>query len=905
MENTEKIEPESILKGILFFSSVKEGIYDYSFPLNENISSFNIDKTTSLSLPLFEYLCLNSIKQLIIKEKKINTDLLIITDQFLLDQNCKEILLKNNANHKKNIIICIQNPNNLKWSLIAFLDLENQIKGYFDINNKRPIIAKILSSNLNSDEDDFILNDTMDKLENSFDFKSPDDIQFEVDSFNISEQPNTGIFLLNFITGLIVQEDSKLFEFIKKLYDEGTNNTNSESIYYFNTFNNISQEMINICKRYGQEFSDYLQKNNINIGLDDDLNSEDEEEALKIMEKENEEAKSMMRQKERKLRQKLYKQKLREKDMVMYKEFGVIKEEDNESESESIDYFGKMKEEERIKKSQILNNVNVNININVNNNSNNINNGNDNNNQNIEEIKTNIFKEGKEIKINNKSQSEKKIKLTGLLELKEAIQEFESEQDLVKNTEENINQKKDEIKNNKNKTNIEQNEVENKQDKQDKKSTIPKVKKIPKDEKDKKEIILMNKKDKKKTNNKANNNNNNNVFKIENLELKKRASVPKSQIKVKKLQLEFKNPNSKITENLKKSFTSTKRPETKDLIKEKSQKEKPKQDDLFITVNNNKNNNNSNILLTKKRSTPLKEINNNNKVIVKKAESDDIINQYKSKLPEQISINININSNNFKTFNHNNNSKNSKEEEKNTKILSKENKKENNNNSNSIPINKEPKDNLSRKVTDLNNIINPKNLTKKNSNKLNKKSNSKIIKSNQESQIPYARKKSNSSSNKSEEANNPTKKEKEIKSIKNKIKPFFKEDEKIEEKTILNTSTTDTPSNILPPPKIVEKNDFIGIINKENKEEKLSSNINIENITNDVSEKDKKSELSDKSYPGREKRNRELKKKNEKVYPPGKLRNSHRYQYGKLDQEAADKICGCIGEQAIDSCNIF
>jgi hypothetical protein len=73
------------------------------------------------------------------------------------------------------------------------LDLENQIKGYFDINNKRPIIAKILSSNLNSDEDDFILNDTMDKLENSFDFKSPDDIQFEVDSFNISEQPNTGI----------------------------------------------------------------------------------------------------------------------------------------------------------------------------------------------------------------------------------------------------------------------------------------------------------------------------------------------------------------------------------------------------------------------------------------------------------------------------------------------------------------------------------------------------------------------------------------------------------------------------------------------------------------------------------------------------------------------------------------
>ena len=888
-ENNEKIVPESILKNILFFSSAKEGLYDYSIPLSENISSFNLDKRTPLAYPFFEYLCLNTLKQLIIQKKKINTDILIITDQFLLEQNCKEILLKNNANHKKNIIICIQNQNNLKWNLIAFLDLENQIKNYFDINKKRPIIAKILSSNINSDEDDFILNDTMDKLETSFDFKSPDDIQFEVDSFNISEQPNTGIFLLNFISGLITQEDSNLFNFIKKLYEEGTNNTNSESVFYFNTFNNISEEIINICENYHQEFNEYLKNNNIN--LDDELNSDEEEEALKIMEKENEEAKSLMRQKERKMRQKLYKQKLREKDMEMYKEFGVIKEEDNESESESIDYFSKMKEEERIKKSQILNNLNVNININLNNNSNNDNNININNNQNIEEIKPNILKVDEDLQIKKQSQSEKKIKLTGLLELKEAIQEFESEQDLVKNTEENINHKKDEIKNNNKKINPEQNEVVD--NKKEKKNLIPKSKKITKDEKDKK--------DKKKVNN---NKTNNNIFKIENIELKKRASVPKSQIKVKKLQLDFKDSNQKLTENLKKSFTKTKIPEDKDLFKEKGKKEKSqKHDDLFISTNNNK------ILLTKKRSTPLKEINNNSKIIIKKAQSDNIINNnYKSKEPDQININININSNNFKNFNNNiNNSKHYKEEqEKNIKILNKERKENNNINSNNIPINKEPRDNLSRKVTDLNNIINPKNLSKRNSNKLNKKSNSKAsVKSNQESQIPYSTKKSNSSSNKSDDTNNSTKKEKEIKSIKNKIKPFFKEEEKIEEKTILNTSITDTPSKILPPPKIVEKNNFINFINKENIEKKISGNINIENITNDVSEKDKKSEISNKSYTGREKRNRELNKKNEKINPPGKMRNSHRYQYGKLDQEAADKICGCIGEQASDFCNIF
>ena len=183
------------------------------------------------------------------EEKKINKDILIITDQFLLKENCKEIFLKNNANKKKNIIICIQSNQTLKWNLIAFLNLEEQIKNYFDINNKKPITAKVLSSNTNSDEDDFILNDTMDKLETSFDFKSPDDIQFEVDSFNINAQPNTGIFLLNFINGLIIQENSEISDFIKKLFDEGSNNPNSESSFYFNTFNNISQEMNNAFDR--------------------------------------------------------------------------------------------------------------------------------------------------------------------------------------------------------------------------------------------------------------------------------------------------------------------------------------------------------------------------------------------------------------------------------------------------------------------------------------------------------------------------------------------------------------------------------------------------------------------------------------------------------------------------------
>ena len=908
MENSEKKDIESILKNILFFTSIRDGFFDYNIPIKSELEKFNSDKSIEPSLFLFEYICYKLLKNTLISNKTINPETIIITDQFLCSENSKELFIKYKATYKKNIIICIQNSQTLKWTIIAFLNLEEQIKNYFDINNKKPIKAKILSSNLNSDEDDIVLNATMDKLEYAFDFKSPDDIQFEVDSFNIYDQPNSGIFLLNFIKELMLQDESKISDFIQKIYDEVSNMGNQGNKYYFNIFNNISEEMNNMYNIYNQELNEFLKNNNININLDDELNSDEEEEALKIMEKENEEAKHLMRQKERKLRQKLYKQKLIDKNTVMYKEFGVIKEEDNESESESIDFFGKMKEkeEERLKykenlskknymnNNKILNNVNVNININVN------------NSQSIDEIKTNIFKTDKDIQIKNQSKSEKNIKLNVL---EEALEEFELEQEPIKNTEENIKQKKEEIKEikesnqketqTKDITNI-LNKLEEKEKEKSRdfeinntKAKTPitnqstKEKKIP-NEKNKKE---ENKKEKKKANK---SNININIFRNENIDLKKRGSVPKTQIKIKKLNLDFKCPNTndnnnKTIEKLKKSFTNMRRPDNKDLFKEKEEE----------------NNNNS---LLKKKSIPIKEIKNTN--------SKEILITKNSKEIKQINSNTNNNAKNAKNnaqkkININKN----KEEEKNSKIINKEKE----NPINSVSINKEPKDNLSKKNANLNIIMKTKNLSKKNSEKYNNnKSNSKTIKTNQESHQSYTTKKSASSSNKSEETDSLNN-DKEIKSIKRKIKPFIKQSESIEEKATLNVSLTDNPINMLPPQKIVERNALLDLrrkekqkdykdissVNSTKKESDYSSNINIENIGNDFSETEKKSEFSDKSYVGRERIRKSNVKRFEKINPPGKIRNSKRYEYSSLDREDTNKICGCIGEQANGFCIVF
>ena len=909
MENSEKKDIESILKNILFFTSIRDGFFDYNIPIKSELEKFNSDKSIEPSLFLFEYICYKLLKNTLISNKTINPETIIITDQFLCSENSKELFIKYKATYKKNIIICIQNSQTLKWTIIAFLNLEEQIKNYFDINNKKPIKAKILSSNLNSDEDDIVLNATMDKLEYAFDFKSPDDIQFEVDSFNIYDQPNSGIFLLNFIKELMLQDESKISDFIQKIYDEVSNMGNQGNKYYFNIFNNISEEMNNMYNIYNQELNEFLKNNNININLDDELNSDEEEEALKIMEKENEEAKHLMRQKERKLRQKLYKQKLIDKNTVMYKEFGVIKEEDNESESESIDFFGKMKEkeEERLKykenlskknymnNNKILNNVNVNININVN------------NSQSIDEIKTNIFKTDKDIQIKNQSKSEKNIKLNVL---EEALEEFELEQEPIKNTEENIKQKKEEIKeikeNNQKETQTKDitnilNKLEEKEKEKSRDFEINNTKaKTPITNQSPKEKKILNEKNKKEENKKekkkANKSNINiNIFRNENIDLKKRGSVPKTQIRIKKLNLDFKCPNTndnnnnKTIEKLKKSFTNMRRPDNKDFFKEKEEE----------------NNNNS---LLKKKSIPIKEIKNTN--------SKEIIITKNLKEIKQINSNTNNNTKNAKNnvpkkININKN----KEEEKNSKIINKEKE----NPINSISINKEPKDNLSKKNANLNIIMKTKNLSKKNSEKYNNnKSNSKTIKTNQESHQSYTTKKSASSSNKSEETDSLNN-DKEIKSIKRKIKPFIKQSESIEEKATLNVSLTDNPINMLPPQKIVERNALLDLrrkekqkdykdistVNSTKKESDYSSNINIENIGNDFSETEKKSEFSDKSYVGRERIRKSNVKRFEKINPPGKIRNSKRYEYSSLDREDTNKICGCIGEQANGFCIVF
>ena len=417
---------ESKINSIFFFPSIKNGLYDYKIPIKSDLKSFIDNKKFELPSSLLEYILYKIIKKQTLNKNFINKDIALITEKYLTIFKNRNNLINSN---KKHLIILFQGEKTKKWNLIIFLKFMEQIRNNINLGLKLPIITKIISSNMNSDDDNYILNKTMDELENIFDFKMPDDVNFEVDSINISENINTSIFLINLIDGLISKNDIYLNSFIKELFNEkmisSINDKNNISeiknnyINHFNSLCKINVNLENILFDYENELNEYLLNINNNKEINtlnnfqnniDELNSEDEEEALRIMEEHIKESKRIKKEKIETLN---YNKKLNLEGVNI---FGVIKEEDNESSSNSIETLSHNRKKIKKEKFKIesRNNDKKNKSFNINNN----------------------------LYIANISKQNKKISDNILDELKEAIKEFEFEQNTICKTEaNNINNK--------------------------------------------------------------------------------------------------------------------------------------------------------------------------------------------------------------------------------------------------------------------------------------------------------------------------------------------------------------------------------------------------------------------------------------------------------------------------------
>ena len=286
------------LKKTLLFTTIKDNSFNYSCPIKTSLNNFCKNPRGEASPFLFEYLCYK-IYQKNAEKIQNNEGVAVVSENYLLSQNCKTNLIQTNSIKKNFIFIPIRNNETHKWNAIIFVQLEKQILKYMNQIKDEPIIAKIISSNVNSEDDDYILNATMDRIERIFNFISPEDIQFEVDSINISDQPNTTVFLINFIEGLLLQENNnQIMEYIMKLYDESSNSNAIGSENYFCSFNQENEIFKNLAINYNQEMEEYL-KTQSEKGITNDLeNIENEEEAINLIDKENEEIRKHMEEQE-------------------------------------------------------------------------------------------------------------------------------------------------------------------------------------------------------------------------------------------------------------------------------------------------------------------------------------------------------------------------------------------------------------------------------------------------------------------------------------------------------------------------------------------------------------------------------------------------------------------------------
>ena len=619
---TEETTSPYSLDKTLYFTSIKNSSFDLSLPIKKNLTKFLNENKIEASPFLFEYLCYKIAEKKIQKIKNINNEISIISEKYL----SSEISNKSESIRKKYIFVPIRNSISRKWNAVIFIHLEKQITQYMNQINEEPIIAKIISSNINSEEDDYILNTTMDRIESTFNFSSPEDIQFEVDSINISDQPNTSIFLLNFIEGLIEQKsDEDIMNYIMKLYDESSNTNIIGANNYFISFNKENEIFKDILNIYEKELEEYLKTNkDVKNENEDKLllkmeENEDEidseEEALKIIAKENEAIRKQMEEQEIVFNMKINDPNYRlENDDINYKNrnniLGQIQEVDDESEDESdkkSNYINKsLKLSKSLKKSE--NNINL--------------------------LTDNSMKNSVKEKLTDLNEFDN-IVIKDITNTKENIGRNQNEE----NKEHKLNKEEtiDFTNNNIIYDNQNQNNEIQKVEKEEKKEEI-KEEKIEKEEKKEKEKISITKSDNLEINE---------INKQDNIEQNQENNNKNASIKISK---EIKNNKSDSLEIIK-----------DEIIKENENKEKYKIDkeENKIEENNKeekKNNNNTN-KIDEKESTEIqkeeeKEKDNNSMNNLEKNDNNSFeqinIPKFQNKTIEISVSDINIKNNNIK-----------------------------------------------------------------------------------------------------------------------------------------------------------------------------------------------------------------------------------------------------------------
>ena len=206
----------TLIEKILFLSSIKNGIFDYSILDKSILDKFCKENNESSPL-LLEYIIYKIINYKLQNNITINPNIIIVSEEYIKN-NEKIIDTQNNESLPQKIFLVPyfdESSNN--WWLIILYDLFNESKE----TNVKIISAEKNNNNINKED---IINNIIKKMNTNLENSEKKNI---IESFNINKTINSSKFLINFINNLIEEKDNNMDDYITNVFNKNQEEENN------------------------------------------------------------------------------------------------------------------------------------------------------------------------------------------------------------------------------------------------------------------------------------------------------------------------------------------------------------------------------------------------------------------------------------------------------------------------------------------------------------------------------------------------------------------------------------------------------------------------------------------------------------------------------------------------------
>ena len=243
------MDVESIIKRMLILTSIKNGTIDCDFKDKSTFQKF-FEENNESSNSLFDYVLYKTVHNKLKKNKSINENIIIISEDYLkTHERIFKLEETNSFKDKIFLIPCLFESNN-KWGLMLLFNLYKE---------NEEIIVKAISTNekKNSINKESMTNDIIKKINPDIKINQT---KYKIDLYAFNEEYNSIKFIINFINEIIEKDNKEIEEYITIIFDKNLKGeTNNNIMYNLSTSNDL---FINIYEEYKSEIKDLNKEEN-------------------------------------------------------------------------------------------------------------------------------------------------------------------------------------------------------------------------------------------------------------------------------------------------------------------------------------------------------------------------------------------------------------------------------------------------------------------------------------------------------------------------------------------------------------------------------------------------------------------------------------------------------------------